>query len=314
MRLKTGITIGIIIMFLLPLHVRAQQNIVYSQYLFNGLLINPAYAGSHVQFSGTLTYRNQWVNFAGAPETTTLGIHNSFNKGKVGAGLLVTNDRIGSYRNTGLFGNYAYMIKDPTGGVFSMGVSAGFNNFSADFNELTLKSGQDPIFNVFMNEFKPNFGGGLFYYNKKLFAGFSVPTILTHAKLFSGNLEQLRTPRFYYLNVGLKLPLDPMTKKITLQPSFLVRAQDGTPLSVDFNMNVVFDELILLGTSYRSGDGAILFVNFKLSEKFYVGYSYDWTTSDIRKYSNGTHEVMLNYRTRIRKLHGNLECPNVYSH
>jgi type IX secretion system PorP/SprF family membrane protein len=147
-----------------------------------------------------------------------------------------------------------------------------------------------------------------------LFAGFSVPTILTHAKLFSGNLEQLRTPRFYYLNVGLKLPLDPMTKKITLQPSFLVRAQDGTPLSVDFNLNVIFDELILLGTSYRSGDGAILFVNFKLSEKFYVGYSYDWTTSDIRKFSNGTHEVMLNYRTRIRKLHGNLECPNVYSH
>lgn len=313
MRLRTGLIItGMIV--LLPLCVRAQQSIVYSQYLFNGLLINPAYAGSHVQFSGTLTYRNQWVNFAGAPETTTLGIHNSFRKGRVGAGLLVTSDRIGSYSNNGLFGNYAYAIKAPAGGVFSMGISAGFNNFKADFEELTLKQGQDPIFNVFMNEFKPNFGGGVFYYNKKMFAGFSVPTILTHAKLFSGNLEQLRTPRFYYLNVGVKMPLDPRTERVMLQPSILVRAQEGTPLSMDFNLNVVFDQLISVGTSYRSGDGAILLLNYKLSEKFYVGYSYDWTTSDIRRFSKGSHEVMLNFRTRIRKLHGNIECPNVYSH
>lgn len=313
MKVRTGIII-VTIMILLPLSLRAQHNIVYSQYLFNGLLINPAYAGSHVQFSGTLTYRNQWVNFAGAPETTTLGIHNSFRQGRVGVGILVTGDRIGSYSNTGLFGSYAYRIKDATGGALSMGVQVGFNNYKADFSELTLKAGQDPIFNVFMNEMRPNFGGGIFYYNKKIFAGFSVPTILTHAKLFSGNLEQLRTPRFYYLNVGLKLPLDPRTNRVVLQPSFLVRAQDGTPLSVDFNMNIIFDQLISIGTSYRSGDGAILLLNYKLSEKFYVGYSYDWTTSDIRRFSKGSHEIMINYRTRIRKLHGNIECPTVYSH
>lgn len=294
--------------------MRAQQNIVYSQYLFNGLLINPAYAGSHVQLSATLTYRNQWVNFAGAPETTTFGVHNAFRQGKVGAGLLITGDRIGSYSNTGIFGSYSYKIKDATGGVFSMGVQAGFNNFKADFSELTLKAGQDPIFNVFMNEFKPNFGGGLFYYNKKIFAGFSVPTILTHAKLFSGNLEQLKTPRFYYLNVGVKLPLDPRTNRVVIQPSFLIRAQEGTPLSADYNLNVIFDQLISIGTSFRSGDGAILLLNYKLSEKFYVGYSYDWTVSDIRRFSKGTHEIMINYRTRIRKLHGNIECPSVYSH
>lgn len=299
---------------LLPLHLQAQHNIVYSQYLFNGLLINPAYAGSHVQFSSTLTYRNQWVNFAGAPETTTFGAHNSFRKGRVGAGLLITGDRIGSYSNTGIFGSYAYAIKDLRGGVFSMGVQAGFNNYKADFGDLTLKAGQDPIFNVFMNEFKPNFGGGLFYYNKKLFAGFSVPTILTHAKLFNGNLEQLKTPRFYYLNVGLKLPLDPRTKRVIIQPSFLIRAQEGTPLSADYNMNVIFDQLISIGASYRSGDGAILLLNYKLSDKFYVGYSYDMTTSDIRSYSKGSHEIMINFRTRIQKLHGSIECPHVYSH
>src|SRR5690606_32849422 len=92
----------------LPAAVRAQHNIVYSQYLFNGLLINPAYAGSHVQLSASLTYRNQWVNFAGAPETATFGAHTSLRKGKIGVGLLTTVDRIGSYTNTGIFGSYAY--------------------------------------------------------------------------------------------------------------------------------------------------------------------------------------------------------------
>jgi type IX secretion system PorP/SprF family membrane protein len=262
-----------------------------------------------------LTYRNQWVNFDGAPVTTTFGIHNSFNQGRVGTGLLVTSDKIGSYKNTGLFGSYSYKIKDPvSGGVFSMGVQAGFNNFKADYSALTLKSGQDPTFNAFMSEFKPNFGGGIFYYNKKVWAGFSVPTILTRTEIFGGGLAQLKTPRYYYLNAGLKLPLDPRTKKVILMPSFLIRAQDGTPLSADFNLNLVFDETISIGSSYRSGDGAILFLNYKLSEKFYIGYSYDWTTSDIRRFSNGTHEIMINYRTRIRKLHGNIECPTVYSH
>lgn len=305
----------VLAVIMLPLGIRAQQSIVYSQYLFNGLLINPAYAGSHVQFSATLTYRNQWVNFDGAPVTTTFGAHNSFRKGRIGTGLLITADKIGSYTNTGLFGSYSYKIKDPVGnGVFSMGLQVGFNNYRADYSQLTLKAGQDPMFNVFMNEFKPNFGGGLFYYNKKIFAGFAVPTILTHAKLFSGNLEQLRTPRYYYLNFGVKMPLDPRTNRVILQPSFLIRAQEGAPLSADFNLNVIFDEIISIGSSYRSGDGAILLVNYKLSEKFYIGYSYDWTTSDIHRFSKGTHEIMINYRTRIRKLHGNLECPSVYSH
>lgn len=315
MRLKTGIVVAIAL-FLLPLYSKGQQNIVYSQYLFNGLLINPAYAGSHVQMSGTLTYRNQWVNFEGAPETTTLGVHTALVKGKIGVGALVTNDRIGSYKNTGIFLNYAYMIKDPiNNGVLSMGISAGANNYRADYGDLNLDPNKaDNLFGANISEFIPNFGGGIFYYNKKIWAGFSVPTILTSGELFNAGVSQLKTPRFYYLNAGIKLPLDRRTEKIILQPSFLIRAQDGTPLSVDYTVNVVFDQIISIGSSYRSGDGAILFLNYKLSEKFYVGYSYDQTTSDIRRFSNGSHEIMINFRTRIRSVHRNLDCPSVYSH
>jgi type IX secretion system PorP/SprF family membrane protein len=300
---------------LLGMHARAQQSIVYSQYIFNGLLINPAYAGSHVQLSGTLTYRNQWVNFEGSPQTTTLGVHTALKKGKIGVGLLATSDIIGSYKNTGIFGSYAYIIHDPiTGGTLSLGVQGGFNNFNANFEDLRLRSGNDPVFNQYMNEFKPNFGGGAFYYNKRMWAGFSVPTILTHAQFFNNSFDQLKLPRFYYLNAGLKIPLDQRTKKVWVHPSFLMRVQDGTPLSLDLNINIVFEDLISLGTSYRTGDGIIPFINYKLSEKFYVGYSYDMTTSDIRRFSRGSHEIMINYRTRIRNVHRDLDCPHIFSH
>ena len=313
--MRISIRLFILLVVALPVCSTAQHNIVYSQYLFNGLLINPAYAGSHVQMSASLTYRNQWVNFAGAPVTGTLGAHTSLYQGKVGVGLLATVDRIGSYSNTGLYGSYAYMIKDPVRrGVFSMGISAGFNNFSADFSKLNLRAGQDQVFSGFMSELKPNFGGGIFYYNPKWFGGFSVPTILTHSELFNGPLEQLKIPRFYYLYGGVKFPLDPRTKKVIVTPSLLTRVQDGTPLSVDYNLSIAFEELISLGSSYRSGDGAISYINFKLSEKFYVGYSYDWTVSDLRQYSRGTHEIMINYRTRLRNIHRDLDCPVFFSH
>jgi type IX secretion system PorP/SprF family membrane protein len=296
-----------------PWKLFAQHNIVYSQYLFNGLLINPAYAGSHVQLSATLNYRNQWINFDGAPETTTLGVHSAFRRERVGLGLLVTNDKIGSYRNTGLFGSYAYIIKRPGGGVLSLGVQGGFNNFKADFTELNLKADADPIFNGFFNELRPNFGGGIFYYNKKMFAGFSVPTILKHADFFKGSFEQLALPRVYYLHAGTTFPIDRM-EKVKVSPSFLLRVQDGTPLSADINLNVIFYDQISIGHSYRTGDAIITFLSFKLSEKFHFVYSYDWTTSAIGNYSRGTHEFTLNFRTRIRNVHKDVECPYFYSH
>lgn len=291
----------------------AQQSIVYSQYIYNGLLINPAYAGSHVQLSATISYRNQWVNFEGAPQTAMLGVHSTLNKSKVGLGVMAISDKIGSYSNTGIFTSYAYRIQDRRGGVFSMGLQGGIHNFRADFTDLKLKAGQDPTFNGTMSELKPNFGGGIFYYNKKFFGGFSVPVILKHAKFFNGALQQLALARHYYLYVGALVPLDRM-EKVKASPSLLIRAQDGTPLNADVNMTLIFHDLISTGVSYRTGESVITLLNFKLSEKFNFGYSYDWSVSKIRRFSNGTHEFMLNYRVRIRGLHKDVECPQYFSH
>jgi len=303
----------IAIVTLFSFSAKAQQNIVTAQYLYNGLLINPAYAGSHVQLSATLTYRNQWVNFDGAPITATLGMHSSFYKGKVGIGALVTSDRIGSYTNTGVFGSYAYIIKNRTGGTFSMGLQVGANNYKADYSSLALRSGIDPRF-VNVSEIKPNVGAGVFYYDKKKFFGFSVPGLISYDKLFNNSLAPLYVPRFYYLNGGLNLRVNPRSDKIMLHPSFLLRIQDGTPISADFNLNLVFDEQVSIGSSYRTGDGVTSFVNLKITEKLSVGYFYDWITSDVKNYSRGSHELMLNFRTRIKNVHKDLDCPHLFSH
>jgi type IX secretion system PorP/SprF family membrane protein len=291
----------------------SQQNIVTAQYLYNGLLINPAYAGSHVQLSATLTYRNQWVNFDGAPITATLGVHSSFYKGKVGIGALVTSDRIGSYTNTGVFGSYAYIIKNRMGGSFSMGVQVGANNYKADYSALNLRSTLDPRF-VNISEIKPNVGAGIFYYDKKKFFGVSVPGLISYDKLFNNSLQPLYVPRYAFINAGLKLRANPRSEKIMIHPSMLVRIQDGTPVSVDFNLSLVFDEQISLGSSYRTGDGITTFANLKITEKLSVGYFYDWITSDVRNYSRGSHELMLNFRTRIKNVHKDLDCPHLFSH
>ena len=198
------------------------------------------------------------------------------------------------------------------GGYLSLGLQAGFNNFKADFADHKKKS-PDPLFDNYMNELKPNFGGGIYYYNKKMFAGFSIPTILTHAQFFSQNFQQLLQPRFYYLQAGVIRPLDRL-EKFKFSPSILIRAQDCTPLNADFNFNFIFYDLISAGVSYRTGDGIVNLLNFKLSDKFYFSYAHDWTTSDIRRYSKGTHEFMLNYRVRIRGLHKDVECPYFFHH
>jgi len=292
----------------------AQQYPIYSQYIFNGLVLNPAYAGSHVQVSATAMYRNQWVNFEGAPKTLSFSAHTSLLKERIGVGLLITDDQIGSYSNQNIYGSYAYILKTPVGKL-SMGLQAGINIISADFSDLNLDSPGDVSFASINGKVKPNFGAGAYFHNDNFFAGFSVPFLLNSGfddASVEGAINEIRAARYYYLHGGITLPLNRM-KTVQLIPSALIRAQEGSPLSIDINAGVVFYELLSVGASYRNIDALVTYIDLKLSDQFHFGYSYDWTTSDINQFSNGTHEFMLNYRFRVRKIHGNIECPNYYN-
>jgi type IX secretion system PorP/SprF family membrane protein len=306
------LTVLLLTVFLKP--GTAQQYPVFSQYYFNELVINPAYAGSHVQLSATAMYRNQWINFPGAPKTFNFTTHTSLLKNKIGVGLMINHDEIGSYKNEHIYANYAYKLhfQDAT---LAMGLQAGVNVLGADYSKLDLQNpnGTDASFYNIVNQVKPNFGFGLYYSKKNYFLGFSVPFILNNAVLKSvGELVGgIKESRYYFLRGGAIFPID-REQKVKINPSMLIRTQEGQPMSFDLNNSFVFYDVFSIGTSYRLGDSFITFIDLKLSEKLHFGYSYDLTSSSIRGFSNGTHEFMINYRTIIRPIHGNPECPQYY--
>lgn len=292
----------------------AQQYPVFTQYYFNELVINPAYAGNHIQLSLTGIYRNQWINLPGAPKTFSISGHSSFLKKKMGLGILINHDEIGSYKNDHIFASYAYRLQFPKA-TLSMGIQAGVNLLGAHYDlDLQHPTG-DPSFESNLNSLKPNFGAGVFYSKKRFFVGVSVPFILNNrvANSVQGLMNGIQEARYYYLRSGLVHPLD-RNEKVKVNPSILLRAQEGQPLSIDLNLGFVFYDVFGVGVSRRSNDSFITFIDLQLSEQMHFAYSYDWTSSAINAFSSGTHEFVLNYRFKISSVHKNLECPRYYDY
>jgi type IX secretion system PorP/SprF family membrane protein len=314
MTLRKRIFLTILISLAFLGYTMAQQYPVFSQYYFNELVLNPAYAGNSVQLSLTTMYRNQWVNFPGAPKTFSFSGHTALASNKVGLGLLVNHDEIGSYKNEHIFGSYSYKIHMHEG-TLAMGLQAGINILGADYSKLDLANPTDAAFYNIINTVKPNFGAGVYYSRKNFFVGFSVPFILNNkiANGVEGLMGQITEARYYFIRSGAVLPVDRF-EKVKLNPSILIRAQEGQPLSADVNVAFIFYDIFSAGGSYRTSDAIVSFIDLKISDKFHFGYSYDWTQSDLNRYSNGTHEFMLNYRVNIRGIHKNPKCPNYYAY
>jgi type IX secretion system PorP/SprF family membrane protein len=296
----------------------SQQRPLQSLYMFDPATVNPAYVGTHVQLSGTAIYRNQWVNFDGAPKTFTASVHSGFRKARVGVGLLFGNDQIGVHSDNSVYGMYSYKIplsQRKGGGVISFGLQAGFNSLKSDYFKTNPRDGAEI---GAISKFNWNFGTGVFFRNKDMYAGFSVPYIV-HNKILGvldANADTIGTPsvtgrqqRYYYLMGGLSKKLSPSIKWM---PSVLIRVQENAPLSFDFNTMFVLYDVVGMGLSYRMNDSVVGLFELQLNENFHVGYAYDITMSDIRLYSNGSHEVMINYRIKIPKIHKGLECPSYW--
>ena len=285
----------------------AQQRPIQSLYMFDPLLINPAYAGNQVQLSATAIYRNQWVNLDGAPKTFTATAHTGFRKKKVGVGFILSNDQIGIHNDVGLYGCYSYKISITRKGTLAFGLQGGFNNLRSDYNKLTLKSLNDPNLAGVDTKMNPNFGAGLYFRQDNFYAGISVPYILNNKVVgLEGVGSIAKQRRYYYLMGGFT---HKVSNRVKVVPSALIRIQDEAPVSFDLNTIVVLYDVVGLGCSYRLEDAVVALFELQLNENFHVGYAYDITTSALRQYSNGTHELMINYRIRVSKWHKGLECP-----
>ena len=306
--MKNRITIALILLTLVGF---AQQRPVQSLYMFDPLLLNPAYAGTQVQLSATAIYRNQWINLEGAPKTMTGTVHSGFLRNRVGLGLIFSDDQIGIHHDVSVYGAYAYRINLSKRTSLSMGLQGGFNNIKSDYNKLNLKNPGDPNLFGVLQKVNPNVGAGLYLRHNNYYVGFSIPYMVNNT-VFNYEDETIglsRQRRYYYLMAGTKIPL---ADYLDFFPSLLMRFQERAPYSMDINGTLVLYKTVGLGLSARNSDGLIGLFELQLNENFHVGYSYDFTASDLNQFSAGSHEIMLNYRVRITRIHKGLECPSYW--
>lgn len=268
------------------LHSYAQQLPLASQYIYNGLVLNPAYAGSKEYFSFRITNRNQWVGIKGGPITQTLGADGLLGNGQIGLGGFLINDMIGPSRQMGLQTNYAYHLPISKGKL-SIGILAGIfqNNFNPTKVNVIIENDHTLIESA-GSEIMPDAGFGLHYYTKKLFAGASA-LHLVEMRIKSGQLV-----RHFNIYGGFNLEVN---ENLSIEPSLLVRMTSTAPTTIDINGKITLMNTIMFGASYRTHDAFVLLLGLKMKNKFQLGYSYDLTFSDLKPYSKGSHEIMFGY-------------------
>lgn len=274
------------------MQANAQQDAMYSQYMFNYLLVNPGYVGSRDVLSATAMYRTQWTNVEGAPKTFTLSADMPIANERMGLGLTVFNDKIGVEGNTGVYGSYAYRVRLTQKGTLSFGANLGFTQYSADLAKVVTGQSSDPAFSGNIREMNPNFGFGMFYSTDKFYLSVALPHVLENKLGDLANLGQSEMKRHYFFGAGYVIPVSP---NVTLKPSTLVKVVEGAPIQGDFNLNAWYVDKIGLGVSYRTGDAFVGMLEFQATTGLRFGYSYDITTTRLARYGGGTHEIMVRY-------------------
>lgn len=268
---------------------------IYSQYMMNGMVLNPGYTGSRGTFALSSSYRKQWVGMEGAPEITTFSAHAPLKNDKVALGLLVFNESIGIKNTTGIFANYAYHIHAGSGRL-SFGLKGGVHIINADFSSIRTVE-EDPVFTSGLSSYTlPNFGVGFYYYTDKAFFGASVPRLLSYRERSSRNSYEIYHDIKQYnflITTGVMIQF---SKEFMFKPSFLIKYSQVSPLQVDLNGNFIIKDFLWLGGSWRIDDNTLVgIIEIQVNDQFKIGYSYDYNTGDLSTFNNGTHEIVVRY-------------------
>jgi type IX secretion system PorP/SprF family membrane protein len=297
MKLDRIILAGLLLT-LFNLDVQAQQDPMYTHYMYNTLSVNPAYAGSRDALTITDLHRAQWVSFKGAPITQTLSIHSPIANKHIGLGLTATSDRIGPINNTAISGSFAYIMQLSEKSKLSLGISGGVNIFQANLSALTLDQQSDPTFvNNISNRYTPNVGFGAYYKRDRFYAGISTPNLIqsTYSTVSSANGTELlaKAQNHYFFIAGGVFNL---SENLAFKPTTLIKATAGAPIQADLTGSFIVMKRLLLGAMYRSNDSFGGLVGFDLTEQFHLGYSYDFSFG-LRTFKNnqGSHEIVLRY-------------------
>jgi len=313
--MKFRVTLLLMLTMLLPVgRLCAQQGVVFSQYLFNGLLINPACAGSKEMVNASVLYRSQWAGLRNTPSTVTLLMDGAVLKNSLGVGGHVISDKVGAQQTLSLFSDYAYRLKiDNQGTRLSLGLSIGVTQLSLDEAIVQVHNPNDPLITSGMlseSVYRPDFNVGVFFDHKMFSAGVSITELWGDYKLVK------RTPQLYCTLAGFF----PLGRGYTLKPSLMYKDDFKMQPSVDLNAFVIIKSRVGLGASWRNGlpfksrlNEDLANQRFKtslnsvafmaaafLSDNFYLGYAYEYSLSKLSQLSMGSHEIMLGF-TLARK-------------
>ena len=288
--------------------VYGQGRLLISQYMYNGLILNPAYAGSQQQFSLATTFRRQWVNVEGSPAYGLFSAHTPIFSNRIGIGVLGYGEQIGVHQEYGGYIMGAYKVPLRVG-YLSIGISGGFSSRNSDYTRLDLLEPSDVFLSSRSTSLTPNFGVGLYFYNSRMYAGISVPFLLDTRRISVEGVNEngiLRDARSYYFTIGGILGRE--GAPIRFLPSMLLRLQENNSLAGDVNLNIILQKRVLLGGSFRWFNSFVLLSQLILNENLRVMYSYDFNTTQLAVNTSGTHEIMLNYRVVIRTLVRDPHC------
>lgn len=298
---RTTIALALTALCLLPQRSAAQQDPQFTQYMFNLLAINPAYAGSAERVSLKALSRHQWVGFEGAPTTQTLTAHSPFLLESLGLGGTIMRDEHGPVTQYGFMVDVAYRMFLTHDSKLSFGIKGGMNLFQGKFADLHPLDANDAVFqqNV-QQKLDPQFGFGVMWYSDRYYLGLSTPKLLrtdffkdaSYTDSTSTDLWQAGQRAHWFLTGGYVFDLGLFTK---FKPTFLMKAVDGAPLSFDLSANFLLYEKLWLGAMYRHSDAVGLLAQYNITNDLSVGYAYDYPISVLHDHSGGTHEFMLGF-------------------
>lgn len=269
-----------------------QQDAQFTQYMYNTININPAYAGSRGAMSIFALHRTQWVGLDGAPTTNAVSINTPISNSNLGLGVSFVNDKIGPTNENTISADLSYSIQTSADFKLSFGMKATANLFNLDVNKLNPADQGDKQFENLRNVFTPNIGAGIYYHSDKAYLGLSVPNFIQTNRYNDNEVAIFKEKINYYFIGGYVFDL---SNDIKFKPAFLTKVVEGSPLQVDVSANFMFVEKLTLGVAYRWSAAMSAMVGFQVSDGMYIGYGYDLETTNLENYNSGSHEIFLRY-------------------
>ena len=269
----------------------AQQDAQYTQYMYNTINVNPAYAGSRGALSIFGLHRTQWVGMDGAPVTNSFSVNTPINESKIGVGLSVVNDKIGPTISNDISADISYTIQTSETWKLSFGIKGTASMLNLNVNDLNPENQNDPQFQNY-SKFSPNIGAGIYFHSDKAYVGLSVPYFIQTNNFNDDDVAIYKELMSYYFIAGYVFDIN---YNLKFKPALMTKATAGAPLQVDLSANFMYMDKFVLGAAYRWNAAFSAMAGFQVYEGLFVGYAYDSDTTNLKNYNSGSHELFLRF-------------------